>query len=107
MSLDVYLTAKRPVEVFAANITHNMVAMAKEAEIYMPLWRPEEIGIKNACELIEPLQSGLALLKSDPDRFKKHNPPNGWGTYEILVEFVEEYLAACKDNPDARVSVWR
>lgn len=60
-----------------------------------------------ARELIDTLDSGLSLLKSDPERFKRFNPENGWGSYEGLVEFVEDYLDACRQYPDAEVSVWR
>lgn len=107
MSLDVYLKAVRPVQVYSANITHNLNTMAEEAGIYEHLWRPEEIGIDKAAQLIEPLRNGLKLLRSDPSRFQKHNPSNGWGAYEHLVSFVEGYLRACEENPDADVSVWR
>lgn len=107
MSLDVYLTAVRPTTVYESNITHNLTDMAKEAGIYMHLWRPEEIGITNASQLIEPLKAGIALLKSDPKRFRKFNSPNGWGMYEHFVPFVEDYLAASERNPDAKVSVSR
>ncbi len=94
-------------QVFTRNITHNLNRMADEAGIYQHLWRPEEIGIRKAEQLVLPLQDGLALLQSDPARFKKLNPSNGWGTYEGLCEFVAEYLAACQRFPDAAVSVWR
>ena len=100
-------------EVFSANITHNLGAMAKAAGIYKHLWRPEELvhiawnGITTAAQLIQPLTDGLALLKSDPDRFKKFNPENGWGNYEGLLEFVEEYLRACKEFPQATINVSR
>ena len=107
MSLDVYLTIRKPVAVHNGNITHNLGAMAKEAGIYQHLWRPEEIGITTAAQLIEPLRVGLELLKSDPDRFRKHNAPNGWGMYEHFVPFVAEYLAACEAHPNASVRVSR
>ena len=107
MSLDVYLHAIRKTGVYESNITHNLGAMAIEAGIYQHLWQPEEIGITTAAELIEPLTAGLALLKSDPARFEKHNASNGWGMYENFVPFVEEYLAACVENPDAEISVSR
>lgn len=107
MSLDVYLTAVRPTTVYDANITHNLGPMAEEAGIYKHLWRPEELGIKTAGELIEPLAAGLALLQSDPDRFKAFDAPNGWGLYEHFVPFVEKYLDACRGNPDATVEVSR
>lgn len=107
MSLDVYLEAERVVDVYSSNITHNLGGMASEAGIYKHLWRPEEIGITKASELIEPLTAGLALLKSDPARFEKHNAPNGWGLYKHFVPFVEAYLEACKENPDAAVRISR
>lgn len=107
MSLDVYLTAMRPKCVYERNITHNLNGMAEAAGIYYALWRPEEIGIETAAQLIEPLRAGLALLRSDPERFKKFNPDNGWGDYDGLVDFVSEYLAACEANPDAKVEANR
>lgn len=107
MSLDVYLTAMRPSGVYEANITHNLVPMAKEARIYSHLWRPDEIGVTKAAELIEPLKQGLAMMKSDPERFKAHNPPNGWGTYDGFVRWLEDYISACIENPDADVRVSR
>lgn len=94
-------------KVYSGNITHNLNTMASKAGIYEYLWRPDELGITKAKELIEPLETGLDMLKSDPYRFRVFNPPNGWGTYEVLVEFVTEYLAACRKFPDAEVGVWR
>lgn len=107
MSLDVFLTAVRPTTVYDANITHNLGRMAREAGIYMHLWRPDELGIKTAAELIDPLQAGLALLQSDEERFRMFDASNGWGRYEHLVKFVTEYLAACEANPDAEVRASR
>jgi len=93
--------------VYTANITHNLNKMAAEAGIYKHLWRPDEVDIKKAEELIEPLTQGLIALGNEPGRYKALNPPNGWGTYEGLVEFVANYLAACKRYPEAVVRVWR
>lgn len=94
-------------EVYEANITHNLNRMAEEAGIYKALWRPEEIGITKAQQLVEPLTAGLALLRSDPARFEKLNPDNGWGDYAGLVGFVSRYLEACKAHPNAEVKVSR
>jgi hypothetical protein len=107
MSLDVWLTEVKPTEVYSANITHNLGRMADEAGIYEHLWRPEEIGITKASQLIEPLENGLALMKSDPGRFKAFDATNGWGLYEHFVPWIEEYLEACKDHPEAEVSASR
>lgn len=107
MGLNVTLTATRRVGVYDANITHNLRAMAREAGIYEVCWRPDEVGITKAEQLIGPLRSGIALMKEDPARFKKHNAENGWGLYERFLPWLEEYLAACEANPDADVSVCR
>lgn len=93
--------------VYDANITHNLGQMALEAHLYIPLWRPEENGITKAAELIPLLEEGLALLKSNPEHYKKWNPENGWGDYDGLVSFTEQYLKACRDWPNATVSVSR
>lgn len=93
--------------VYSSNITHNLGKMANEAGIYKHLWRPDEIGITDAIDLIAPLDCGLALLKAKPEHFRQFNAPNGWGLYEHLVKFVSEYLTACKDNPKAKVRVSR
>jgi hypothetical protein len=105
----VVLTAEYGVDtrVYSSNITHNLGKMADAAGIYEHLWRPEEIGITHAKQLIEPLTNGLELLKSDPGKFEIHNPDNGWGNYEGLVAFVQSYLEACKQYPEASVSASR
>ncbi len=92
---------------YSANITHNLGEMAGAAGIYKHLWRPEEVGITRAAQLIEPLKDGLAALQSDPVKFKAFNPSNGWGNYDGLVRFVADYLAACIRMPRAEVRVSR
>lgn len=94
-------------EVYWANITHNLTTMADAAGIYKHLWRPDEIDVTHARQLVVPLRDGLKALTEDPERFKKLNPENGWGSYEGLVRFVTEYMSACADHPDARVRVSR
>jgi hypothetical protein len=96
-----------PEEVFSRNITHNLGKMADAAGIYRHLWRPDEIDITRAWQLTQPLTEGLARLKADPATARLHNPANGWGDYEGLVAFVEAYLAACRQWPDAHVNVSR
>jgi hypothetical protein len=107
MSLSLYLYEIKEVDVFDNNITHNLGKMAKEAGIYEVLWRPEEIGIDKASDMIPFLEKGVETLKSDPERFKEFNPENGWGSYEGLLAFAVDTLAACKEHPDAMVSACR
>lgn len=94
-------------EVYHRNITHNLNRMAEAAGLYKHLWRPDEIGVGRAWQLIEPLAAGLCRLRATPDTFATFNPENGWGDYDGLVAFVADYLKACIDFPEATVEVSR
>lgn len=93
--------------VYDGNITHNLAKMAREADLYMYLWHSDKSNITKAYQLIMPLRVGLRTLESDPERFRKFNPRNGWGTYETLVELAKNYLAACERFPDADIFISR
>ena len=101
MSLDITLTAVRHTSIWDGNITHNLTIMADEVDLYTPIWRPSELGIERAEQLIPFLETGYSNLVRDKDRLEKYNPANGWGSYETLLEFTREYLEMCKNNPDA------
>jgi hypothetical protein len=99
--------SKQREEVYSANITHNLGKMADKAGIYYHLWRPDELRIRTAKRLIKPLEKGLALLKEKPEYFSQFNAENGWGMYEHFVPFVEQYLNACKEYPNAKIETDR
>lgn len=106
MSLDITFTENEE-EVYSSNITHNLTEMAEAAGIYMPLWRPEEIGITKAAQICPLLQKGLSEMMLNPEKFEAFNAPNGWGLYENFVPWVFEVMQACRMYPNADVSVWR
>lgn len=106
MSLDVYLEIEN-IQVYNANITHNLGRMAEEAGIYKACWRPEEIDVTKASQLIPLLRIGLEKLKANPEHFEKFNAPNNWGLYKNFVPWIEAYLQACEEYPEAHISVWR
>lgn len=125
MSLDVYLedepssrqcicpecgdvhATERAAYMFDANITHNLGPMAEAAGIYDHVWRPEEIGVQRASQLIAPLRTGLERLRAEPERFLAMDAANGWGRYVDFVPWLEEYIAACEQYPEALVRVSR
>lgn len=124
MSLDIYLIGKeRQVvctcacghqhakierEVFyKANITHNLNETAMEAGIYEACWRPDEIGITKARDIIPILKKGYEDMKARPAYYRQFDSPNGCGTYEDFLPWVEAYLDACKKYPDAIIEVSR
>ncbi len=107
-----YYEDRKPVEteddyLFSANITHNLGEMADAVGIYKHLWRPEELGIKTAKELIEPIMKGLTDMKARPDHYKKFDAKNGWGTYNDFIPWIEKYLAACIEYPNSLILVSR
>lgn len=106
MSLDVSLV-KNGAEVYAANITHNLTGMAKECGLYYALWRPEERGMRHACNLTADIREGLSRLVTNKAEMEKFNPENGWGDWQALVTFAADYLDACRNYPDAEVEVSR
>jgi len=107
MGLDVYLKEVKPCTIWAIGITHNLTAMAEAAGLYECMWRPDEIGITLANQMIEPLRGGIAVLKQDKEKLEQLNPENGFGSYEILLSVAKRYLAACEENPNAEVEVSR
>jgi len=81
--------------------------MADRAGLYNALWQPNENGMMTAKDLTKPIEDGLIKMKSNPSYFKQFNASNGWGTYDQFIPWIEEYLAACKENPTAEVSTSR
>jgi hypothetical protein len=113
MSLDVDLMITQPTSVYSNNITHNLNKMAIAVKLengktlYDILWRPDEQGFKYAKEISDLLDIGWNILLSDPEKYKRYNPENGWGSYDGLCDFVYRYRNACWDNPDAELRVSR
>jgi hypothetical protein len=117
MSLDINLVVTKPVSIYSDNITHNLGIMASavvldsgmnpELTLYDVLWRPDENGFCRALDIIDYLDQALDIMERDCDRLRELNPDNGWGSYDGLVKFVREYLAACQANPRATIEVCR
>lgn len=108
MSLDITLVKNGEV-VYDANITHNLNKMASAVSefFYKAIWRPEEMDMKYAGDVVYELRKGVAVLACAPSHLKKLNPENGWGTYEDLLLFVVRYIEACEQHPTALIEVSR
>lgn len=89
-------------EFWHGNITHNLAEMADECfpdleSLYTLLWRDKEPT--NIVIYVYQLFACLFELQNNPETYKQFNPPNGWGTYEQLVEFVRSFIHALVDMP--------
>lgn len=107
MGLDVSLKVPGLVTMFSGYVTHNLVPMAKRAGLYDVMWRPGTLDATRAQHLIPHLQDGLERLESDPTSYADLEPENGFGDYIGFVKAVRDYLAACREHPDAFVEVSR
>ena len=136
MSLDVTLIRKRWIsydegytyeeddqEVYAANVGGDFRLMAQEAGLYEALWKPyrlhydyepsenhkEEMAFEDSVEIyardiLPHLYKGLQELKDFP---KHYNNFSGSLPHTYFVSFVERYIQACVDFPEALVVVSR
>lgn len=105
--IDVDVGTDKPHQVllYTFGITHNLAKMAHSCGLYDYMWAAEELGFKNAKDLIDGLELGLAELKRNKQEHEKFNPKNHWGNYEDLVDVASEFLEACKSFPKANISV--
>ena len=82
-------------------ITHNLTDMASEAWVYEVLWRPgEKDKLKNIKGTVD---RAINEMREDPERFKKHNPPNGFGTYESFLNALIAIHSLCTLYPNAYI----
>ena len=94
-------------ELFTTNITHNLGQMAAFAGIYRELWRPEEIDAIFASDISAELAKGLGDMKKRPEYYKQFDAENKWGTYKDFIPWLEKYLEACLEYPDAKIEISR
>jgi len=86
------------VRVFDKNVGGSLEDLAISADLYQYIWRPDEIGIDKASQLLGPLITGY-------QRLKEHKT---WSVqYDRLCCLVSEYIIVCGEHPDATVTVWR
>ena len=113
MSLDIYIVpiacphCGRHDDGFSANITHNLTTMAEALGIYECLWNNEKVGVKTAGQLIKPLKTAIKSMKDDPEKYKKFNAKNGWGTYNDFLPWLEDLLDACQESPESKIDFLR
>jgi hypothetical protein len=71
------------------------------------MWRPDELRMTHAYQIIPTLERGHELLRRNGAYFRQFDAPNGWGRYQSLLDFTREYLRQCVEYPDAQIRVSR
>jgi hypothetical protein len=84
------------------NITHNVSPMWREAGVYEALY--ESHG-RRAGDFLPALRAGVGIMRSNPSRFTRLNPSNGWGSYDTALPWLEAWLRACEEHPKATIRV--
>jgi len=106
MSYDVFFIVQvdgKDYECFDTNHTSNTSAM-------MASVMGSYIGDFNniPANLAEPyLKEGVYELENNPEKYRKYEPENGWGTVESTLKVLKEMHVQCQITPQAIIKVWR
>lgn len=84
------------------NYTSNMSTAWREAGADLA-----EFHGKPAGEVLPALDAAVALMRTDPARFRAFDSPNGWGTHETLVPALQSLADLFRKHPKMIVRVWR
>lgn len=102
MSLDICLKVVKEVKVFDANFTHNVTSMWRKAGVYDALYNSEGM---TAFEVLPYLRGGLDDMRAKPDEYAALDAPNGWGTYNNALPWLERLVAAFEEMPNGIIGV--
>lgn len=103
LSIECDVGTKQPygVGLYSGNMTHNVVPMWKKAKVYNAIYMSKD---KKAKDIIKELKIGLKHMSSNPYDYILLNPDNKWRSYEVALEFLEEFTKACIAYPKATIS---
>lgn len=113
MSLDIHLI-EDGVTVYTCNITNNLKNMVQAfgEKYYLILWKPQELEIFTslseiqAKDLIFFYEEILIELIRNRKEYERYNSPNGWGTYDDLLNFLVQLVSYCHKYPKATVHAY-
>lgn len=83
------------------NYTWNVSPMYTEALGYTL----SELDGEKAKSVVGELQQGYMRMLDNPQKYKKMNPPNGWGDYEGALKYLRDLIVACQENPDCKIDI--
>ena len=98
MSLDIYIRAKREVDIYESNITYNLAPMYyKCVDKEKGMEKLNGMTCKDALPI---LNNAINDLIDNQTEYEKLNPSNGWGSYEGLLEELKKMKECCEENKD-------
>ena len=83
---------------FDYNLTYNLSSMMRRAGFH-----PNIFNGMTAVNLRPIVSHAVAVMEDNADYFRMFNPRNGWGTYEIALEFLTELALYLHTAPDEYV----
>lgn len=99
--------------IHVGNITHNMNKMAEHVPVsdtlnlYNVLWRPEESNLNTTDDIFDYVTTGVKYMIEHKDELLQYNPDNGWGDYDVLLNFTRRVGNACLLNPGCEIEANR
>jgi hypothetical protein len=84
------------------NITHNLNGMWRLIGVYDALYMSDG---QLSGDHVGALEVGVDFMLDRPDECKKHDAPNGWGTYKDAVPWLRDVLDAFRRYPKATIRV--
>lgn len=81
------------------NITYNLASMLKALNIY-----PYDLVGQSVKECLGKLHIAELKLLKEPEKYKKYEASNGWGTINTVLTFIHDVDNDWKKYPDALVS---
>ena len=96
---------------WTGNITHNLSGMAKAIKpkgidytLYELLW----MGMEKSCaDLYGKLLMCIEFTIRNKTYLERFNPPNGWGDYRTLLNFIIDLAFECEKNKDCTIEICR
>lgn len=64
-----------------------------------------EFNGKDAGDCVNALAFGIGNMAREPEEYKKLNPANGWGDYDVALAFLRLMEHTCRQHPLCRVRV--
>lgn len=86
------------------SVMHNLAPLARELRAYDTLWHPVVTSAWQMRPLLQATAQALAERRQElAPRWNDHD----CGTYVELEAFVQAYLCACLEHPNATIEVSR